>query len=144
MQSNIKDLIIRNLDSATKEEAKMIGSEFALKKINEGKEDLFAILSKIIRMKEALDSAEKELLQGINISGKSHEAYGISYSERNGAERLQYSEDEVISELSATIKERKELVKMATKSKKEVFDEEGIQVNPVSSKFDKNSIIIKW
>jgi hypothetical protein len=57
---------------------------------------------------------------------------------------LQFQEDHIISELSEKIKERQELVKVATSSKEPIFDSEGVKVNKVSIKQDKSSLQVKF
>lgn len=69
---------------------------------------------------------------------------GVTFTKRQGSERLNYSEDHVCNELEEQLKSRKDLVKLATKSKEPIFDNNGIEVTRVSSKFDKDSLICKF
>jgi hypothetical protein len=57
---------------------------------------------------------------------------------------LQFNEDAVCAELSEKLKQRQELVKLATNSKDMIFDSEGVEVPKVSIKFDKSSLTVKY
>ena len=69
---------------------------------------------------------------------------GVEFTRKDGAERLNYNEDEVYNELSEKLKQRQELLKTVAKGKQQVFDEDGIEVPSVSSKFDKSSLTVKF
>jgi hypothetical protein len=68
----------------------------------------------------------------------------VQFTKRDGAERLNFNEDDVCQKLELSLKERKELVKLATKSKDAIYDADGVEVPKVSSKFDKSSLTIKF
>jgi len=69
---------------------------------------------------------------------------GVTFTKKKGAKRLQFQEDHIISELSEKIKERQNLVKLATNSKDSIFDSEGVEVSKVSIKQDKSSLQVKF
>jgi hypothetical protein len=69
---------------------------------------------------------------------------GVTFTKKEGAKRLQFHEDHIISQLSEKIKERQELVKVATNSKDSIFDSEGVEVSKVSIKQDKSSLQVKF
>lgn len=74
---------------------------------------------------------------------KSFTINGFTITKKEGSQRLQYNEDELCLKLSEQLKERQELVKLATKSKSPIYDNEGVEVPRVSVKFDKSSLIVK-
>lgn len=76
-------------------------------------------------------------------SEKTFTINGVQITKKDGSARLQYNEDDICAKLSEQLKARQELVKLATKSKTTIFDEEGVEVPKVSTKFDKSSLIIK-
>lgn len=85
----------------------------------------------------ALDEAEK-------YNEKTFSHSGVKFTLKHGGERLNYNEDHLCLELSEKLKQRQELVKLATKSKDPIYDSEGVEVKKVSSKFDKSSLSIKF
>jgi len=74
---------------------------------------------------------------------KSFTINGFNITKKDGSQRLQYNEDDICLKLSEQLKERQELVKLATKSSKPVYDSDGVEVPKVSVKFDKSSLIVK-
>ena len=76
-------------------------------------------------------------------SEKTFTINGVQITKKDGSARLQYNEDDICAKLSEQLKARQELVKLATKSKTTIFDEEGVEVPKVSTKFDKSSLILK-
>lgn len=74
---------------------------------------------------------------------KSFTINGFTITKKDGSQRLQYNEDDVCLKLSEQLKERQELVKLATKSKSPIYDNEGVEVPKVSVKFDKSSLQVK-
>ena len=85
----------------------------------------------------AFDEAEK-------YNEKTFSYSGVKFTVKQGSERLNYNEDHVCSDLAEKLKQRQELVKLATKSKDLIYDSEGIEVTKVSSKFDKSSLTVKF
>lgn len=133
----------------------MYDSEFSKKKAAETGEklvrDIFEnglvepvrVFSNIVRLKTVIDSAEKAFRERISLN-TAESWNGVTFTPKNGSEKLIYEEDPVCKELAEKLKARQELVKLATKSKDIIFDNEGCEVPKVSSKFDKSSIVITF
>lgn len=108
--------------------------------------EVFAVFKKIESLfkvaKEKVDALALEEADTYN--SKSFALSGVEFTMKNGSEKLQYQEDDVVRSLSEKLKARQELVKLATKSKEPIYDTNGVQVPKVSSKFDKSSLIVKF
>ena len=85
----------------------------------------------------ALEEAEK-------YGNKSFDYRGVKFTFRNGSKALQYKEDDVVQSLEEKLKERKDLVKLATQSKDVIYDSDGVQVDKVSIKNGKDSLSVKF
>lgn len=75
---------------------------------------------------------------------KTFKVAGIEFTKKEGNKRLQFNEDYVCNQLAEQLKQRQDLVKLATNSKDIIFDSEGVEVPKVSIKYDKSSLIIKY
>lgn len=85
----------------------------------------------------ALEEAQK-------YGGKSFEYRNVQFTFKNGSKSLQYKEDDLVQSLEEKLKERKDLVKLATQSKDDIYDSEGVKVEKVSIKFGKDSLSVKF
>jgi len=108
--------------------------------------DAFASFKKIEKIfkeaKEKVDSIAFEEAEKYN--EKTFTYSGVKFTVKQGSEKLNYEEDEVYKELAQKLKSRQELIKVATKSNEMIFDENGIEVTKVSSRFDKSSLSLKF
>jgi hypothetical protein len=75
---------------------------------------------------------------------KTFKVGGIEFTKKEGNKRLQFLEDAVCADLAEKLKQRQDLVKLATNSKDMIFDSEGCEVPKVSIKFDKSSLTVKY
>jgi hypothetical protein len=66
----------------------------------------------------------------------------VEFTKKQGASKLNYSEDLFYSNLQAKLKAREELLKVAQKST--VYDEEGVEVPKVSVSYNKDSLVVKF
>jgi hypothetical protein len=66
----------------------------------------------------------------------------VEFTRKDGAKKLNYSEDLYYSNLQAKLKSREELLKVAQKST--VYDEEGVEVPKVSISYNKDSLSVKF
>lgn len=140
---NASDFVTMYDSSFTKKKAEEAGQNLANSIFEDGLLDPLQVMSNIVRLKSVIDAAEKTFREKLDIA--SSDSYnGVNFTFKNGSEKLQYSEDHVVAELEEKIKARKDLVKVATKSKEPIFDEEGNEVTKVSSKFDKSSLVITF
>jgi len=95
-----------------------------------GSESLNKRYASIQRIKEYIDTIQKEFKDAIcdGMTEKELECHGVKFTKVDGRSSLDYSNDEVWSELKAKLKEREELLKVAYKSKETIYDNEGVEV----------------
>lgn len=84
----------------------------------------------------ARDEAEK-------YTSKTFTFGNVEFTRKDGAKKLNYSEDLVYSDLQAKLKAREELLKVAQKQTM-LFDNEGIEVPKVSISYNKDSLMVKF
>jgi hypothetical protein len=83
----------------------------------------------------ARDEAEK-------YTAKTFTFGNVEFTRKDGAKKLNYSEDLLYSNLQAQLKAREELLKVAQKST--IYDDEGVEVPKVSISHNKDSLIVKF
>jgi hypothetical protein len=66
----------------------------------------------------------------------------VEFTRKDGAKKLNYSEDLFYSNLQAKLKAREELLKVAQKST--IYDDEGVEVPKVSISYNKDSLMVKF
>ncbi|RQO66803.1 hypothetical protein DBR40_21880 [Pedobacter sp. KBW01] len=138
-----EDLAVMYAANFSKKDAENAGYNLAVDVFEKGEVEPLHVLSNLSRLKAVIDSAEKTFRSRLVLNTRDS-WNGVSFTPKNGAEKLQYSEDPEVAELERKLAERKELVKLATKSKDTIYDSEGVEVPKVSSLFDKSSITIAF
>lgn len=138
-----EDLAFMYSETFSKKDAELTGQELVKNILNDGLIDPIKVYSNIVRLKAVIDSADKSFRDHLEIPSK-YTFNGVEFNPSAGRENLNYEEDPVCAELSGKLKERQELVKLATKSKDTIFDTDGCEVPKVSSTFTKSSITIKF
>jgi hypothetical protein len=83
----------------------------------------------------ARDEAEK-------YTAKTFTFGNVEFTRKDGAKKLNYSEDLLYSNLQAKLKAREELLKVAQKST--IYDDEGVEVPKVSISYNKDSLMVKF
>jgi hypothetical protein len=83
----------------------------------------------------ARDEAEK-------YTAKTFTFGNVEFTRKDGAKKLNYSEDLFYSNLQAQLKAREELLKVAQKST--IYDDEGVEVPKVSISYNKDSLMVKF
>lgn len=126
----------------TKKEIQLSAKSFVSNLLDSGQTDKMELYAQAVRINEALQIVTDELKN--SIPQENFEAFGIKGTYRSGGETLNYKEDLVYAELEAKLKERAELIKVATKSKDTIYDSEGIEVTKVSSTQRKSSLAISF
>ena len=127
----------------TKKQAEQTGINLINKLFEEGNETPGQFYSNIARLKAVIDSADRAFRDRLNLTQP--ESYnGVLFTPKNGAESLNYDEDDIYVLLENKLKQRQELLKMASKSDEIIFDSEGCEVPKVSKKFNKSSIVITF
>lgn len=138
-----EEMALMYSENFTKKDAELTGQELVKTIINDGDVDPKKVFSNIVRLKAVIDSADRTFREQLEFMSKDS-FNGVEFTPTSPRESLNYDEDQVCVELSEKIKERQELIKLATKSKDKIFDSEGCEVPKVSSKFTKSSITIKF
>ena len=127
----------------TKKQAEQTGINLINKLFEEGNQTPVQFYSNIARLKAVIDSADRAFRDRLNLTQP--ESYnGVLFTPKNGAESLNYDEDDMYVLLENKLKQRQELLKMASKSDDIIFDSEGCEVPKVSKKFNKSSIVITF
>ena len=83
----------------------------------------------------ARDEAEK-------YTAKTFTFGNVEFTRKDGAKKLNYSEDLLYSNLQAQLKAREELLKVSQKST--IYDDEGVEVPKVSISYNKDSLMVKF
>lgn len=126
----------------TKKEIQLSAKSFVSNLLDAGQTDKMELYAQAVRINEALQIVTDELKN--SIPQENFEAFGIKGTYRAGGETLNYKEDYVYAELEQKLKERAELIKVATKSKDTIYDSEGVEVTKVSSTQRKSSLAITF
>jgi hypothetical protein len=84
----------------------------------------------------AITEAEKE--------AKTFTICEVEFTSREGSKSLNYNEDFLINELHEKIKQRQNLIKVASASKEPIYDADGIEVTKCSVKPSKSSLAVKF
>lgn len=107
--------------------------------------DVFATFKRLEKIfDEAKRKVEEMAMSEAMKYDKTFVIAGVEFTQREGSKTLNYSEDFLIKELSEKLKQRQELIKVATNSKEPIYDENGIEVTKVSLKDSKSSLSIKF
>ena len=126
----------------SKKEIQFSAKSFVSNLLDAGTTDKMELYAQAVRINEALQIVTDELKN--SIPQENFEAFGIKGTYRSGGETLNYKEDYVYAELEVKLKERAELIKVATKSKDTIYDSEGVEVTKVSSTQRKSSLAISF
>lgn len=137
------DLSVMYTESFTKKNAVESGVKLVESILESGEVDEFKVWANIVRLKEVATSADKAFREKLNVNYEQY-SMGVTFTPKNGAKKLNYSECLIYSELAEKLKSREELLKVAHNSKDVIFDSEGCEVPKVTSHFDKSSITVKY
>ena len=125
-----------------KKEIQFGAKKFITELIEEGNVNKYELLAQAKRLSEELEVVNEELLKVI--PQENFEEFGLKGIFRNGGETINYKECEIWSDISKELKEREELLKLALKSDKEIYDENGVLVPKVSTTPRKSSLSIAF
>jgi hypothetical protein len=125
-----------------KKEIQFSAKKFITEVLEAGEVDKYELIAQAKRMGEALDVINAELLKVL--PQENFEAFGLKGTFRNGGDTVNYKECEIWSDIQKELKEREELLKLALKSDKEIYDEAGVLVPKVSTTPRKSSLSIAF
>ena len=126
----------------TKKEVVKQTTNFITNLLDSGDYNIHELLSQSKRASESLEVINAEILK--RLPQENFEEFGLKGTFRNGGEKLNFSEDHLITELEKKLAQRKELVKTATKSDEPIYDSEGCEVPKVSSTQIKSRLSISF
>lgn len=106
--------------------------------------DAFASFNKLEKIfKEAkVKIDEMARIEADKYVEKTFKLGAVEFTKKQGAGRLNYTEDLYYSNLQAKLKAREELLKVAQKST--IYDDEGVEVPKVSLSYSKDSLSVKF
>lgn len=125
-----------------KREIQFSSKKFITDLLESGEVNKYELLAQAKRMVEALDVINVELMKVI--PQENFEEFGLKGTFRSGGDTINYKECEIWSDIQKELKEREELLKLALKSDKEIYDESGILVPKVSTTPRKSSLSISF
>jgi hypothetical protein len=106
--------------------------------------DAFASFNKLEKLfKEAkvkIDELARD--EADKYTEKTFKLGSVEFTKKQGASKLNYSEDLLYTNLQAQLKAREELLKVAQKST--IYDDEGVEVPKVSISHNKDSLMVKF
>ena len=126
----------------SKKELVKQSTNFITNILDSGEYNIHELLSQSKRASESLEVIKSEILK--RLPQENFEEFGLKGMFRQGGEKLNFSEDEVVAELEKKLAQRKELVKTATKSDETIYDSDGVEVTKVSSTQIKSSLSISF
>lgn len=126
----------------SKKEIQLSAKTFISDLLDAGEVDKYELIAQAKRMGEALDVINTELLKVL--PQENFEAFGLKGTFRSGGETINFKECEIWSDISKELKEREELLKLALKSDKEIYDDAGVLVPKVSTTPRKSSLAISF
>lgn len=141
MQMRAEHFALAYTEDFSKAKAIEAGKALVNDLLERGEVDEYKVWSSIVRLKEVANSADKQFRERLTINEK-QSANGVSFTPKNGAKKLNYTEDLVYNELVAKVKAREDLLKAAQSST--VFDEDGTEVPKVGFRFDSPSVTISF
>jgi len=141
-----------NFDLVVAKESLVPTVEGFIKTLNEGVDngelkalEVFAVYKKLEKIfDEAKRKVEETAMDEARSYDKTFTIAGVEFTSKEGSKLLNYSEDFLIQELSEKLKQRQELIKVATASKEAIYDADGIEVTKVSLKPTKSSLMVKF
>jgi hypothetical protein len=125
-----------------KKEIQFSSKNFIAKLLDDGNVNKYELIAQAKRMQEALDTITAELLKVL--PEENFEEFGLKGTYRNGGETINFKDCEIWSDIQKELKDREEILKVALKSDKEIYDENGVQVPKVSTTPRKNSLAISF
>lgn len=143
LELRIEEVAVMYDQTFTKKDAVLTGKRMVDEILESGKIEPLHIWSNICRLKEVVNSADAEFRNRIEIFEKTN-TYGVEFSSVQGGETINYKDDPIYLDILAELKEREELLKIASKSKNEIYDSNGIEVTKCSSTPRKSSITVKF
>ena len=126
----------------SKKELELSSKTFVKNLIDAGEINKMEAFAQAERLTTAISNVRDELKA--SLPREKQTAFGIEINPVTGRQMIQFAEDEVYADLQKQLKEREELLKVALKSDKTIYDDEGVNVPKVSVKYSADSLTIKY
>lgn len=126
----------------TKKELTLNSERFINAILDAGEINPYELLAQQKRLSEVLEVVNKRLME--TLPQENFEAFGLKGTFRNGGDAYNYKEDYLYNELARKLKEREELVKLATNSTEPMYGSDGVEVTKVSKTPRKSSLSISF
>jgi hypothetical protein len=126
----------------TKKQAQATGIKLITDALERGEVTPIELATNIIRLTEVLNSALATIKNKLPFEKQNF--LGMEFTPVNGGKILSYDEDPIYADIKKELKEREELLKVAFKSDKEIYDEAGVEVTKVGYTERKSSITVKY
>jgi hypothetical protein len=106
--------------------------------------DAFASFDKLEKLFKEAKVKIEELArdEADKYTEKTFKLGAVEFTKKQGASKLNYSEDVFYTKLVEKVKAREELLKVAQKST--IYDDEGVEVPKVSISYNKDSLVVKF
>ena len=116
----------------TKKEAQQTGKDLVNQVLELGNVSTLDFGANLVRLSEVIGSAMTEFRSKIKDIEK-QTIQGVEFNPVNGGETLNFKDDEIWSDIKRELSEREDLLKLAYRSKGEIYDEGGVLVPKLSS-----------
>lgn len=131
-----------NSELPTKKELVKKGKEFSWRLADSGEYNLQEVYANALRLKESINTVEAELKN--LLPQEDFEGFGLKCSYRQGGNTINYKDDPIYQVMLEDLEQRKELLKLALKSKDPIFDAYGNEVPKVSTTPRKSSLAMSF
>jgi hypothetical protein len=143
LEMRMEEVAVMYDHTFTKKEAILTGKRMVDDLLEAGEVEPLKVWTNICRLKEVINSADARFRDKIEIIEK-ESINGVEFSAVQGGETINYKDDEIYMDIFNELKEREELLKIAFKSKNEIYDQNGVLVTKCSSTPRKSSITCKF
>ena len=130
----------------TKKEAKAKGQELAKTILDNGNANPLEVMATLSRLTEVINTFSETLKKDLNIPENETTLNGVHFKTRQGYPIYDYKQDGMINHYETLLKQRKDLIKQASKSGKPAVDpNNGEEIEGVPIKgYTKDSIVITF
>ncbi len=129
----------------SKKEAKEQGKKIAKDILDNGNANPVEVMATLVRLSEVINTLQSEVKAKLELP-EEIKLNGVHFKTRQGYAIYDYSKDGMISHYETLLKQRKELIKQASKAGEAVTDPNtGEEIEPVPVKsYTKDSIVITF
>lgn len=131
----------------TRKEVIQSAEQFADELIQSGEFKSDEALTRLVKLNDYITAFEKKLRADIEddmVGNDKITLSGVTIACSEGSQRINFKEDPIYCELQDALKEREDLLRVALKSSKPIYDNEGIEIPKVSVSFTKSSIKVSY